>query len=453
VLYRILKFIFSHSLRVFYRHIQVKGLENIPKDGPLIIVSNHPNTIMDPLTIACSIDREAYFIAKAVIFKSSLAKWFLPKLNLIPVHRAQDDPSQMEQNEQTFLKTFEHLEKGKLILIFPEGISMNHRKLKKIKTGAASIALGAEARNEFRLGVKIVCIGLNYSSHHRFRSDLFINIDQPIEVNLYKENYRSDTVEAVRLLTDEIRQRLESKIVAIEDEQIDRFVQRIEIIYKSQLLNELGYSSKIREHDFLVTKAISEVVTHFYSTDPQRVQRIQANVDNYFESLDRISLNEHTIRRYSDGKSIPPLLNVIYFITGFPFYLIGIVSNYLPFKLPEWIAKKISAREYHGSVTYLLGIFTFTLFYILQLWAIQKIFNEVWITVTYFILLPLTGFFAFFYWRRFTSVIGKWKLNSLFSRKKGLIQSIIEMRQLIINELEKGREEYLKAEKEIIENK
>jgi glycerol-3-phosphate O-acyltransferase/dihydroxyacetone phosphate acyltransferase len=418
-------------------------LDYIPDRGPLIIVSNHPNTIMDPLAIACSIDRPAYFLAKAVVFKSSFAKWFLPKLNLIPVNRAQDDPTQMEQNAQTFLKAYEHLEKGKLVLIFPEGISMNHRKLKKIKTGAARIALGAEEKNNFFLGVQIICIGLTYSSHHRFRSDLFINIDQPIDTRNFKDPYSKDPVGTVKALTDLIRQRLESKMVAIEDEQIDKFVHRIEIIYKSQLLKELGYSSKIREHDFLVTKSISEIVEYFYSTDPDRVQRIRANVDYYFECLERISLSEHTIRKYSDGKTISPMLNILYFIIGFPFYVIGAVTNYLPFKLPEIIARKIAVREYHGSVTYLLGILSFTVFYLLQLWAIQRIFGEFWITIAYLILLPLTGFFAFFYWRRFTSVVGKWKLNNLFYRKRQLINSIIDMRQHIIDELEKGKLEYL----------
>jgi glycerol-3-phosphate O-acyltransferase/dihydroxyacetone phosphate acyltransferase len=444
MLYNFLKFLFGFSLRVFYRNIQIKGLENIPKKGPVIIVSNHPNTIMDPISIATSIDRDAYFLAKAVVFKSSFAKWFLPKLNLIPVNRAQDDPAMMENNEQTFLKTFEHLEDGKLIMIFPEGISMNHRKLKKIKTGAARIALGAEERNNFELGVQIICIGLTYSSHHRFRSDLFINIDTPIDVRVYRDEFKKDQVEAVKSLTDEIRFRLESKIVAIQDEQIDKFVKQIETIYKSQLLKELGFSSRIREHDFLVTKAISEVVEHFYLTDPERVQRIRADIDHYFESLNRISLSEHTIKKFSEEKSVSPLLNIFYFLTGFPLFLFGVFSNYLPFKLPEWIALKISPREYKSSVTLLFGILTFTLFYFLQLWLVQRIFENIFVTICYLILMPLSGFFAFFYWRRFTSVMGKWKLNTYFYRRRGLINSIIELRQEIIDELDKGRSEYLK---------
>jgi 1-acyl-sn-glycerol-3-phosphate acyltransferase len=56
---------------------------------------------------------------------------------------AQDDPRLMQQNDEIFSKCFEHLKNNGAILIFPEGISLTNRQLRKIKTGAARIALGA----------------------------------------------------------------------------------------------------------------------------------------------------------------------------------------------------------------------------------------------------------------------------------------------------------------------
>ncbi|HEX5149877.1 MAG TPA: hypothetical protein VFW07_00430 [Parafilimonas sp.] len=72
----------------------------------------------------------------------------------------------------------------------------------------------------------------------------------------------------------------------------------------------------------------------------------------------------------------------------------------------------------------------------------QYFFHHVLLTIAYAIALPLTGFFAWFYAKRFNNLRGRWMIFSLFHRKTALIASILNMRQHIIDELEKGRKEY-----------
>ncbi len=445
MLYGFLKILLRTTLLVFFRNKQVKGVENIPAEGPLLLVANHPSTFMDPIVIAASIKREVFFLGKAEIFKSSLAKWFLPKFNIIPVYRAQDDPTQLHKNKETFSKCFEHLKKGGVILIFPEGISLTERKLKKIKTGAARIALGAEAANDFKLDVKIISFGLNYADPHRFQSDLLINIDEGINVIDYKEKYNEDTFKAAHELTDEIRLRLERQVVAIEDAEVDKLVKNIEIIYKSQLISDLGYSVKIKEHDFLVTRAISEQVHYFFEKEPKRVNKIKIDIDTYFTDLEKLELNDRMLKKFSRNGSIilNSIFSVLYLILGLPFFLFGFSNNYLPFKIPNWVSRKITkSAEFHGAITMVVGIFTFIIFYSIQLWLVQHYLHNLWITLCYLIALPLSGFFAFFYWKRFTNLRGRWMIFSLFYKRTNLITSLISMRQQIIDELEKGRKEY-----------
>src|SRR6266542_1499642 len=291
MIYNFLKTLMRVSIRFFFRNVQVKGLENIPADGPLLIVSNHPNTILDPLVIGRFIHRKLFFLARASLFKSKFTKWLLPKFRMIPVYRAQDDPSLMQNNDEIFSKCFDHLKNKGAILIFPEGISLTNRQLRKIKTETARIAFGAEAANNFKLGVKIVSIGLNYFDPHRFQSDLFINIDEPVSVQDYETLYKQDTFAAVNRLTNEIHARLEKQIVAVEDAAIEELVKNIEVIYKSQLLKDLGYTAKIKEHDFLVTKAINKEVHYYWQYQPERVEQFKKEIDEYFKILDQLALN------------------------------------------------------------------------------------------------------------------------------------------------------------------
>ncbi len=448
-----LKFLLRISTKMYFRNLEVKGLEYISPTRPILLVANHPSTFMDPVVIATTIQRRIYFLAKAEVFKSSFSKWILPKLNLIPIYRAQDDPTLLNKNKETFAESFEHLEKGGAILIFPEGISLTERKLKKIKTGAARIALGAEAACDFKLGVQIITVGLNYSDPHRFQSDLFINIDAPIQVTQYKERHRLNEFQAVNDLTDEIRLHLEKQVVAIENVTVDKLVKNIEIIYKSQLIKDLGYSTKIKEHDFLVTRAISERVHYFYELEPARVERIRNNIDMYFTALDRIQLKDKFLKRFPANGSmfVNSIGSFLYMTIGIPIFIFGFANNYLPYKIPGWITHKISKLpEYAGAFSMSLGTLTFLIFYGLQLWLMQHYFHIVWLTLVYLLVLPLTGLYAFFYWKRFTNIRGRWMIFSLLYKKTKLVTSLIMMRQGIIDELEKGRKEYTEKMVDIV---
>ena len=448
MLYRFLRFILTIAVRTYFRNITVRKTTEIP-EGPLIVVANHPNTFLDPIVVGLQLKQQIAFLAKAEVFRSRFANWLLPKFNMIPVYRKQDDPSLMHKNEETFERCFEHLSGKGTLMIFPEGISLTQRKLEKIKTGAARIALGAEAANGFKAGVQILTVGLNYSNPHRFQGDLLINMDAPIDVSTYAKDYQEDPFRAAQLLTEEIRLRLEKNIIAIEEEGTDKLVRQIETIYKSSLLNETSGPS-IRpggEEDFIATKGILSAVLYYLKTDPERVERLRQMTDDYFTALDRLNLNDHLLRKFTTSR--PAFLERIYIflflILGFPFWLFGVINNYLPYKLPYYIARSLTKKtDWHGALFVSLGIGTFLLFYSVQLYFVQRIFHQPLLTLGYFFLLPFTGFFAFRYYRRFTNLRGRWTILSLFIKRATLLSGLITMRQQITDELERGKMQYNK---------
>jgi len=440
-------------VRVYFKSITVKKSGDVPDDGPLIIVANHPSTFMDPIVIGLQIKQKIFFLAKAEVFKSRFARWLLPKFNMIPVYRKQDNAGLMHKNEETFDKCFEHLAKKGTIMIFPEGVSLTQRKLEKIKTGAARIALGAEAANNYKLGVKILTVGLNYSNPHRFQSHLFINMDTPIEVPDFAGQHKQDTFKAAHKLTDLIRQRLEQHILNIFDEDTDKLVRNIETIYKTKLLNEIVdqdlKSRPEKEKDFEITKLIIDAVNYFKEYQPLRVQRISAMTDDYFASLDSLHLKDNLLNNFSKSGSVllRTVLTLLYFILGFPFWLFGVINNYLPYKLPYYITRAITkVQDWQGALIVSSGVFTFIIFYSLQIYFVQHLFHHAWVTLGYFIFLPVSGFFAYSYYRKFTDLRGKWLVFNLFMKRSTLISQLITMRQNIVNEFEKAKEEFNKAQ-------
>ncbi len=445
MLYSFFKTIMRITVRIFFRSITIHNRELIPAKGPLMLLANHPSTFMDPIVIATLLNREIYFLAKGELFKSKFAKWLLPKFNIIPVYRKQDDPNQMSKNQDTFKKCFEHLENGGVILMFPEGISITERKLRPIKTGASRIILGAEARNDFQLGIQAVTIGLNYDNPHKFNRDLFINIDTPIKTINYKEQYAIDNFKAAENLTEEIRSRLEGLVIAIEDERSDVLIKDIEMIYKYTLSKDLGISKNDKLSDFNITKNIIDTVNYYLENDIQRVESIRLRIKHYIDDLNLLGLNDIDLAKNRKNRSffksnIQALFTII---LGSPIYLYGLLNNYLPFKIPGWLAKKISNNiEFRGAISMVGGIFTFLIFYTLQITLVWKYTHIKWLTITYGISLPLSGLFTYWYFHTTNEIRNKWLLLILFYKKSVSISNLIIEREQIIAEFDKARKQY-----------
>jgi len=432
------------TVGIFFRSITVRNKELIPAKGPLLILANHPSTFMDPIVIATLINRKVYFLAKGELFKSKFTRWLLPKFNMIPVYRKQDNPDLMNKNEDTFNKCFEHLEKGGAILMFPEGISITERKLKPIKTGAARIALGAEAKNNFELGVQITNIGLNYENPHRFNRDLFVNINKPIDCKNYEQEYKSDGIKAVQLLTNEITLQLEKIVIDIEDKKTDELVASIETLYKNAI-RQTAENKEDKSSDFLITKNIIEVVNYYSVIDPQKVLAMKNRLNNYFKALDELGIDDNGISKSLKKQSFlgSNFQSVLFIISGFPIYVYGIVNNFLAFEIPGFIARKTTKTiEFRGAIGMVGGVFTFSLFYTLQIAAVWKYSHSEWITLTYGLSLPLTGLFAYWYYYSVIEIKNKWLLMMTFYKKSVFVANLISERESILKEFNMVRDEY-----------
>jgi glycerol-3-phosphate O-acyltransferase/dihydroxyacetone phosphate acyltransferase len=445
MLYQFVRFLLSITSKFYFRTLQVKGLENIPKTGPVFLVANHPAAFLDPMVLSTISPRPLSFLGKGILFDNKILQWLLPKFNVIPIYRSHETKGQAGKNKDVFVLCHKHFAKGGALLAFPEGISLTERKIKKIQTGTARICLGAEADYNYGLDIKIVPIGLNFSNPHKFHSDLFVNIDKPINVSDFYELYKQDTFKGAHALTDEIRVRLEAQVVAIQDADVDKLVSNIELIYKAQILQDLGHSPNVMEHDFNTTKSIRDSVHYFMEKDPTRVETIKTKINSYLTDLERISLTDGLIKGVE--KKTPMMDTIksfVYLVLGFPLFVYGTINNFLPFRIPGWAAPRISKSiEFRGPISFAMGTFTFLIFYSLQVWLVDKYTNGWPILLAYALSLPLSGLFAFYYYKRFLTIRGNWRILSLFYKKTNLITALITTRQQIIEELANARKEYV----------
>src|SRR5438445_2719335 len=169
-------------LRIFFRRIEVTGVERVPSEGPVIFVLNHPNGLIDPAFLLCLAPRRVSFLAKAPLFRMPIVGAVARAFEAIPVHRRQDTGADLRKNAETFEAARAVLVRGGTIAVFPEGTSHSDPKLRPLKTGTARIALGAAAALPPNLILQIVPVGLYYRAKQTFRSAPLLHFGTPFGV-------------------------------------------------------------------------------------------------------------------------------------------------------------------------------------------------------------------------------------------------------------------------------
>lgn len=135
-LYSFLRTILFVVFRLVFR-INVTGIENVPTEGKIIICSNHVS-MLDPITVAISVPRRIYFMAKKELFKNIIFGKLLDKLGAFPVDREGADLSAI-RNSLKILKSEEALG------IFPEGTRSKKEEIDNAKPGIAMISIKGKA--------------------------------------------------------------------------------------------------------------------------------------------------------------------------------------------------------------------------------------------------------------------------------------------------------------------
>jgi glycerol-3-phosphate O-acyltransferase / dihydroxyacetone phosphate acyltransferase len=193
-------------VRIFFRRIEVEGLEHLPAAGPTVLVANHINGLVDALLLMATLPRFPRFLGKSTLFRI-LPLWpFLKLAGVVPVYRASDGQS-TARNDGSFRTCRRLLAHGREVALFPEGISHDQSMLQPLKTGAARIALGATVDDQVP-DVVIVPVGLSYDAKARFRSRALVQAGTGQRAARWADAYGRDPHQAVRDMTAEMATRL-----------------------------------------------------------------------------------------------------------------------------------------------------------------------------------------------------------------------------------------------------
>lgn len=429
MLYRILKVLMRIGINLYYSEIKVRNKHHLDHSGPMIIIANHPNTLVDALLIGIISPRPIYYMTKATFFSNNLKMKILRSLNMIPVNRATEAKTQGVDNSSTLEECYRILAEGKTLVIFPEGNSQMELLLRQLKSGAARIALESELRGNGSLNLKVVPVGLMYTQGEKFRSSIMVNFGEGTGVTHYLEEFKENQSSAARKLTEEFRKLLEGVLVTTQNKEQEALVTALSDALKSRYLHNA--SDVESEVEFM--KKIRDRIEILSLEKPKKVEQIQQLLWNLNWKTQKMEIkNDFLDRGLRSSMFIRQIItSFIGLIIGFPLYLFGLIHSIIPFKFTDFIIPKITkSKEFYAPLAILIGLIIYPLNYVFFAVLFYKLLQpEFWVMIIYCISMPILGFFAYSFSKYMQHI--SYKLNYIFllMNKKEVILEMKEQRK------------------------
>ncbi|HMB33806.1 MAG TPA: 1-acyl-sn-glycerol-3-phosphate acyltransferase [Methylomirabilota bacterium] len=385
--YRLFRGIARFLVALFYRRVEVIGLERIPASGPLLAAANHQQGLMDALLLAATFPRPLRFIAKAPLFRYPLIGQLARLSGAIPVHRRQDERGGAVGNEAMFGAARRALEADEALLIFPEGASQPEPTIMPLRTGAARLLLadGLGAR------ATLLPIGLMFHEPGTFRvGAALVVIGEPVPTADLDPTGGSE--EAVRPLTARLGAALQRLIVEARDRHTLDLVLAAESIWREEapdaardpLARTTWRQRAARAHAYLST------------VEPLQMATLRRRLERYVKDLELAGLTD---RDLSQGYPLRAVLRYalregLALVLGLPLALCGLVNHALPYGVTALVVRALKPEaDVEATYKVAVGLVLYPVCWALEGWVIWWMGGGSVLLVFLLSLLP-TGFFA-----------------------------------------------------------
>ena len=363
-MYDFLSFVVGGAVDLFYRRVSLGG--DVPRQGPVLLVANHPNGLIDPVVVSNTAGRHIRMLAKAPLFDMPGISLLVKGVGALPVYRAKDG-ADTAQNQATFRAVAEALLQGSAVLIFPEGVSHDAPQLQKLKTGGARMALQA-----CHAGARELCVvpvGLSYRDKDRFRSEVATLVGGPLRVAPYLEKGGPDDPVVVTKLTDDMAASLRAVTINLEQWEDLPLLEAVDAIWR---IDDPSRTARVKQ----LADGVQSLRVHA----PVRLDAARARVVEWTKRLAGLGLTardlspEHVAARGDPGKALTfAVKNLVLLAVALPVASFGAVVWAAPF----WLIHALTllarpGRDILATGKILASIVFFPAWYVLMTWLLWR---------------------------------------------------------------------------------
>jgi glycerol-3-phosphate O-acyltransferase / dihydroxyacetone phosphate acyltransferase len=367
---RILCALLRALLRLFFRRVEVVGLERVPAQAPGVLIAWHPNGLLDPALILAHFPRRVVFAARHGLFRWPGLGALMRYLGTVPIFRPQDagGPQGSEARQEANRRSLEALANevvaGSFATVFPEGLSHDEPVVQALRPGAARLYLQARERNPAGAAAPVVIpVGLHYDRKNLFGSGALVIFHHPLELPPELAEPSSEPVERERRvgqLTARFGEVLAETVHATDSWELHHLMHRLRKVFRAERAARAGArpgKPSLAER----VMGLARVRTAYLErreSHPEETGRLVARVRRYDRLLAALGLEDHQLDRQPDLGSpwrplalvgqaagvylfLPPLLILGYLVNTPVLLLLGAAARRLGGKVKDEASLKL----------------------------------------------------------------------------------------------------------------
>lgn len=419
----------------FYSKVEVTGLENVPRNEPVLFAPNHQNALMDALILLFSAPQDVVFLARADIFNNKALAFFLNSMKMLPVFRQRDGAAEMGKNEDIFDISVDVLHNRHYLCVMPEGNHGHQRRLRTIVKGIFRIGFKAQEEYGNKPFVKIVPVGYDLGHYVKQNQTLLIQYGKPIEISEYWDQYQENNARGINAMKTRLREEMLPLMINIENDEFYETIMDLKAIFNSKMRKLIGIKGKKLIDKFVADKEFISRMNALIEKDPESMRILAGKVDKYMTLVKEMRIRDWVVRDRGYGK-VRRLWRYLSLILTFPVFLAGFITSGLPYLLPGYLVRNVKDLQFHSSLKAGLGILLlFPLIYVLETLAFGLISGFPWWAWIVFLLalLPVGQGALIWYLRLKKTIRGAWFRRQLLRNRPEALQ-LVGLRKIILED-------------------
>lgn len=397
--YTLLKPIVDWNLKHSYRKVEVRGQENLPEDGAIILAPNHCNTLMDALVMLRAYKGPTVFGARADMFNKQLIAKIMYFLRILPMVRQRDGLRNVLKNYETTDIIVETLENDVRFCMYPEGRHRPMHSLQTLGKGVFRAALAANAKLGERKPVYIVPVGLEYGDYFRYRSTSLATYGKPINVT---EFIRTLNVENEAQMMEPLRKELSERIAGLityikDDEDYNGKWTLVRLL-------ALGFKGSLSARKDNNRKIVAEI-EKACEAHPEEMKALLERADRFDRNRRKKGVSIYSFSARCGFCRV--LWKALAAVIGLPYYIFSAIVSLPLWAVFEFLKKKIKDKAFRNTAGFGVKLGGGIIFGLV--WTILAFCLAPWKYALAFVLLmiPTYGYFYDYneFMRRFLSDI------------------------------------------------
>ncbi|MBN2275335.1 MAG: 1-acyl-sn-glycerol-3-phosphate acyltransferase [Bacteroidales bacterium] len=422
---------------LYFRKVESVNRSNLPLKMPVLLAPNHQNALMDALAFVYDTGLQPVFLARADIFKGKAIIGILNYLNIMPIFRIRDGISNVRRNDEVFEKSLRVIHnKHNPLCIFPEGNHGDKRRLRPLVKGIFRIALMAQEAYGDELAVKIVPVGVDYGHYQKFRTTLFLNYGEPIEISEFYQLWKNNNVDAVNRLRERLAEDLEKLMINITTVDYYDLYMNLRVIYNAPMKNQMGIHDNSLAGRFRADKKMIQLLDNTLETKPGNIASLNKDMNEYQALLKQYNFRDWVIAK---GKfSLPAILaSATLLLLTLPIFVYGFIANILPYSIPVRIARaKVKDTQFHSTFKFVLAMILFPVMYLILMIPGFCLIDNIWMRLAFVLSLPLSGMAAYCFYIHHKKVRSRFRFFRMKFTRNQNIDKLLALRKSIMNKMD-----------------